>query len=336
VQIQTWIILCFIVGGVSWWYHRGSVDLWPDIPRFLIRCVEYDLLVVLLLGLVVFELSKWKEDPVSPEAMLLLGLLLTVGHFLPRMLVVGNLSLEEPESEQENPRNKLREGLFEFAEGQVREVMVPLGDVFKVGVDQTLAEVISQEDYKPYSRIPVYDTEKDNIVGVLYSKDVIEGSIKDDVFDPTAINVTDYIKEPFLVPELMDQTELLKEFQKRKIHMAIVVDEYGTITGIVTLEDLLETIVGEVQDQRNDNEDFVQETGFREWVLDAKFDLDDLEELVKVEVDCDAAETLGGYVFHKLGQLPREGDSTSYRNLEFTVLAMERYRIRKIGVKETS
>ena len=116
--------------------------------------------------------------------------------------------------------------------------------------------------------------------------------------------------------------------------MAIVVDEYGVITGLVTLEDLMETIVGEWQDKRNDDDNLVHEAGTREWVLDAMIELDDFSQLVGKEVDCEDVETLGGFVFQHMGVLPAVGDRLRNQNLEFEILEMNKYRIRKIGVRE--
>jgi CBS domain containing-hemolysin-like protein len=139
------------------------------------------------------------------------------------------------------------------------------------------------------------------------------------------------------VPEVMETAFLLREFQRRKIHMAIVVDEYGVTTGIVTFEDLMEIIVGEIQDMRNDNSDsLVRQLKSTEWIFDAMMDLEDFSELVEHDFDSDSVETIGGFVFEQVGALPEVGSRIVCDDFEFHVLEMEGYRIRKIKVVKVS
>ncbi|MBT3784946.1 CBS domain-containing protein [bacterium] len=234
----------------------------------------------------------------------------------------------------EVPLNKLREGVLEFAEGTVRDEQVPINDVFKVSEDDTLEQILDNDDYKPYSRIPVYRGLKDNIVGIIFAKELLQAFQAKVRGEVQTTPIKPHIRDAFFVPEVMEQTVLLQEFQKRKMQMAIVVDEYGVISGIVTLEDLIETIVGEVQDLRNDDDNFVHSAGTREWILDAMIELDDFSELVGKPIESDTVETLGGFVFQEVGFLPSVGDALIVRDLEFTVQEMDGYRIRKIGIRE--
>ncbi len=236
--------------------------------------------------------------------------------------------------QQEAQEEWLRQGLMDFSEGVVREVMVPMRDVFTIGVESTVADVLADPEFTPYSRIPVWQSEPDNIVGLVYSKELLHAGLGRQEDQLRRLGIHTHMREPYFVPEVMEQVELLKEFQTRKVQMAIVVDEFGVSSGIVTLEDLMETVIGDMGDRRNDNEDMVQETGLRDWSLDAMIDLQSFSELVGREFESDLVETLGGYIFQHLGQAPLVGHKLVLQGLEFEILEMERYRIRKMRVRE--
>jgi CBS domain containing-hemolysin-like protein len=275
-------------------------------------------------------LSTYSLIPVYKFSVAALQLLLIF--FVRRIGVIHHALAYSGDMPLEESKKKVRQGIFDFCTGTIREVMVPMNDVFKVSDELALSDLTSQDGYCPYSRIPVYRGEKDNIVGILYAKDLIRlGSSQGTEED---ISINSIAREAYHVPEVMEQSQLLREFQNRKIQMAVVVDEYGVSTGIVTLEDLVETIIGEIQDLANDDDEFVQQLDLRSWVLDARLELDDFSELVGKSFESETVETLGGYLFEKMGVLPVEGDAYSEGGLEFSITEMEHYRIRRVAVRE--
>lgn len=246
-------------------------------------------------------------------------------------------STSETVKEEIISRDKIRAGVSDFCDGLVREVMVPLNDVFKISSDFTVADIIASDNYCPYSRIPVYQNEKDNVIGLLYVKEILQHCHNLSLAEIQNFTIKEHIVSPIYVPEVMETSVLLQEFQRRKIHMAIVVDEYGVITGIVTFEDLMEIIVGEIQDMKNDNnDDLIEQLKPTEWVIDAMMDLDDFSEMVGHNFTSEFMETTGGFVFEHLGILPQAEQSLVYDNFEFQVLEMDTYRLRKIKVSKLS
>ncbi len=330
-----WILVALILvyAITNYRFMKASLGFGQGPDSFLMPGLFMDGLSLILLVLPICFVLVPGGGP-GLQTGVVLGFLVLGAHFIPRILVFSALSLEEVSSRLEGEsRDRLREGVIEFAESCVREEMVPINDVFKISEDLSLGEILEKSDYRPYSRIPVYKGQKDNIVGVVYARELIDAAQKMDSA-PWECPVAPLVREPYFVPELMEQSALLQELKKRKIQIAIVVDEFGVITGIVTLEDVIETIVGEVQDRRNDNDSFVLQTGTREWDLDAMIELDDFSELVSKEFESDLVETLGGYVFLQLGYLPAEGDPVVIQGLEFTVTEMQKHRIRRLSVRE--
>ncbi|MEE2924118.1 MAG: transporter associated domain-containing protein [bacterium] len=308
----------------------------------------YELLVLMMLSLLLYEFKLYLSGVDSLDKRIFLLLLLVFSHYLPRMICFSTSKVDSPSDNlDQDSRERLREGLFDFADGSVKEAMVPINDVFKISSKQNIAGLLAHSDFTPYSRIPVFEGEKDNIVGIIYTKHLI-GKISDAYencnvtelsnIELSSFSVVEHIKEAYYVPELMSQLVLLQEFQKRMIQMAIVVDEFGVITGIVTLEDLMETIVGDVQDRRNDDESLLHTSEGKQWVFDAKIDLDDVEEIIgcSLSSEDEEVETLGGYVFQHFGYLPSAGDSLKLQDLEFHVLELENYRLRKVAVKKVA
>jgi len=333
--LEFWVVLLVILSLASYRSLRRAFNFQANLKAFFYLNVVYELLVLTLLGFFLHEIYLYRSGVVSSSSFLFLVFLLVFTHFIPRILCFSTLTLESYEGEGDNEhRDKLREGVLDFAGGVVREAMVPLNDVFQVPRDLTLEEFLQHEDFRPYSRIPVYQGESENVIGLLYAKDLIQ-NFRDSDLKSEDFSLIQYIRPAYYVPEMMEQTALLQEFRRRRIQMAIVVDEYGITTGLVTLEDLMETIVGELQDKKNDDDEFVHHSSAREWVLDAMIDLDDFSDLVGLEIESDSVETLGGYVFESLGRLPEVGEILKQESLEFKVLEMEKYRLRRIAVRRS-
>jgi CBS domain containing-hemolysin-like protein len=334
--MEVWLLLAFVLGVVSFY----SVFFWLNLSSQRNEIVWFSFFhecYVIFLGFYLLYAASlaYKTHLFNPGFWGIVAFILILGNFAPRFYFFSIVpSLEKLKNPVEEDRSRLKEGVLEFCNESVKDAMVPINDVFKVPSDISFEELLELSDFKSYSRIPVYRDEKDNLIGILYAKDVIHESSSKDNEELLKETVKRFIRHAYYVPEVMEQADLLKEFQKRRIQIAIVVDEYGVTTGIVTLEDLLETIIGEIQDQSNDDEHFVEQIGLREWALDARLDLDDFSELVGKNFESDTVDTLGGFVFQEFGALPDVGQILNYKGLEFEVTEMEGYRLRNIKVRE--
>jgi CBS domain containing-hemolysin-like protein len=216
--------------------------------------------------------------------------------------------------------------IFTFGETVVREVMVPRTDMACIPVDAATEELIATIIACGHSRIPVYEGTVDNITGVLYAKDLLkfwgEGSV--------SLDIRKLARLPFYVPETKKLEELLQEFKKRRVHIAIVIDEYGGTSGLITIEDLLEQIVGDIQDEYDVEEELIQLLPDGTTEVDARLPIEDFEQFFDVEVEREKFDTVGGLIFHLLGRIPRNGDQVSCSGILFTVISAGERRIGKL------
>jgi len=241
------------------------------------------------------------------------------------------VAIGEEEGVLEEEERKMIHSILEFGDTIVKEIMVPRTDIVALPEDTTLKEALEVARKEGYSRIPVYSGSIDNIVGILYVKDII-------VFlerGKMDLKVKEIMREPFFVPETKRVDELLKEFQKNKTHMAIVLDEYGGTAGLVTLEDVLEEIVGEIFDEYDFKEEArLEQIGENEWMADGKLDIDAIEEYFGIEITEEETETLGGFVSSLLGHVPQVGEKCVFDGLEFEVVSVANRRVGKIKIKK--
>jgi CBS domain containing-hemolysin-like protein len=214
----------------------------------------------------------------------------------------------------------------------VREIMVPRIDMVAVEADATVDDVLRLVIDKGFSRIPVYEETIDNIIGVVYAKDLLrclaEGR------HPASLK--EIARPPYFIPEGKRIDELLAELREHKVHMAIVVDEYGGTAGLVTIEDVLEEIVGEIQDEFDREEVSIERLTDTEAVLDARVSLDALNELFGLEIKSEDYDTVGGFVYHQLGRMPAPGDEVRADGLVLRVLSIHGHRIKKIRVTKVA
>lgn len=230
----------------------------------------------------------------------------------------------------ENEEKEMIYSIFQFGDTLAREVMVPRIDVVALEINTPLQEALNTIVEAGHSRIPVYDESIDHIRGLLYAKDLLQ--VWRD--GQTDVQIKDLLRSAHFVPESKKAGDLLTDLQQRNIHLAVVVDEYGGMAGLVTLEDLIEEIVGEIRDEYDLNEEEVyQQIGDHEYVFDAGIDLDDLNRLLDIELPTDESDTLGGYIFSKLGKVPIEGETIVDGRVEIEVLRVDDRRIRKIRLK---
>lgn len=217
--------------------------------------------------------------------------------------------------------------IFKFGDTLVREIMVPRIDIFAIDVETQINEATSALIESGYSRIPLYKDNIDNIQGVLYVKDMLKVGYSTGEFK----SLRDLMRQPYLVPESKKLDELLADMQGQRMHMAIVVDEYGGVAGLVTLEDLMEEIVGEIQDEYDLGEEQThQKVSDNEYLFHGRIPLDDFNEIMHSDLSTENADTLGGYLFSHLGRLPRQGEQISEDGIQLTIEQITGRRIRRV------
>jgi putative hemolysin len=222
------------------------------------------------------------------------------------------------------------EGIIKFGNIDVREIMKSRMDVVSADINTRLDELIQIAVTSGYSRIPIFSQTFDNIKGILYVKDLLPHLPKSRNFKWQSL-----IRPPYYVPENKKIDDLLNEFQTKKIHMAIVVDEYGGTSGIITLEDIIEEIVGEITDESDEDETFFNKISETEYLFYGRILLNDLYKIIGVEDDVfgevrGEADTLAGLILELKWEFPEKGEKTSCKNFEFTIEAVDKRRIRQI------
>jgi putative hemolysin len=233
-------------------------------------------------------------------------------------------------SEDISEEKNILEGIIKFGNIDVKEIMKARTDVVSEDIKTNLDDLISVAINSGYSRIPIYDRTFDNVKGILYIKDLLPHIQKSKNFKWQSL-----VRPPYYVPENKKIDDLLNEFQTKKIHMAIVVDEYGGTSGIVTLEDIIEEIVGEITDESDEDEVFFEKLSDYEYLFNGKILLNDLCKILEAEDDIfesvrGDADTLAGLILELKGDFPYKGEKTSFRNFEFTIEAVDKRRIKKI------
>jgi CBS domain containing-hemolysin-like protein len=221
--------------------------------------------------------------------------------------------------------------IFELGDTLAREVMIPRIDVVALDVTAPMTEALDIIMEAGLSRIPVYAETIDNVEGVLYAKDLLP-YLREGRTDTALRSI---LREAYFIPETKKASDLLPDLQARRVHMAIVVDEYGGMAGLVTIEDLLEEIVGEIQDEYDAEEPFVEFVSDNEYVFDARVDLDDLNRLMNVALPTDDSDTLGGFIYTELGKVPVVGDRVTFQDLAFTVESVAGRRIKKVRIEKS-
>jgi CBS domain containing-hemolysin-like protein len=239
----------------------------------------------------------------------------------------GEQGVLEAEEEQ------MISAVIELGEGRVHEVMVPRIDVTAIPVDTPFGDAVDVILREGHSRIPVYEETIDNVVGILYAKDLLPY-----LTDPSSPpDLRRLLRAPLFVPESMSVDDLLHELQRRKVHIAIVLDEYGGTAGIVTIEDLLEEIVGEIQDEYDVEEPMVERISDTEVRFDGRANIDDFAEAFDIDLDDEDREeydTVGGLVYHRIGGVPKVGDTIDVDRVSLTVESTDGRRVGKVrGVR---
>ena len=230
----------------------------------------------------------------------------------------------------EQEERRMLRSIFELGDTLAREIMVPRIDILALDVQTNLPEAVDVLLNTGHTRVPVYQDTVDNILGLLYVKDLLRVWRQGD----TTGSLRSLLRPAYFVPEAKKVDELLAEMQSRRVHMAMVVDEYGGIAGLVTLEDIVEEIVGEIQDEYDLAEESpYNELGGGEYLFMGRVDLDDLNEVLGTHLTKDEADTLGGLVYSRLGRVPLSGESVQVDDLLLTIEQVSGRRIRKVRVR---
>lgn len=239
------------------------------------------------------------------------------------------VTVGEEEGILEEAETDMITSIFEFADTPVREVMIPRIDMVTLESDATVDEAVDLALQGGFSRIPVYEETIDNIIGVLYTKDMLK-QLRD---DHNSLPIRELVRPAYFVPETKKLDDLLREIRQKRTHMAIVVDEYGSVAGLVTIEDLVEEIVGDIQDEYDREENLYEQVTQHEYIFDAKINLDEFNELMNTNLQNEDYDTLGGFLLSQLDKIPVPGDTITYENMTFTVLTTRGLRITKVKVE---
>ena len=210
----------------------------------------------------------------------------------------------------------------------VKEIMVPKVEMVTVGIDEPVSSYIDRVIQSGHSRYPVLGNTMDEVSGILLAKDLLPILSA----GQTEFNIQDMLREANVIPETKKADSLLEEFKKDRSHLAIVVDEYGAISGLVTIEDILEELVGEIEDEHDNEEGELIQISEYEYIADAKLDIESFEEYFALDVGDLDVETIGGLMISKLGVLPKVDDEISLGNMKLKVAVADKRKIKKIGI----
>jgi CBS domain containing-hemolysin-like protein len=286
---------------------------------------------VYVIGRLLMPVSKVLILAANALMLLLPGRGLPKGPFVTEDEIRHMVDVAEEEEEIEEEERELIHSVFEFGDTVVREVMVPRPDMIVIRSGATLDEGLGTIIQGGYSRVPIYEGDTDNIVGVLYAKDLLK-RIHENKKDA---KVAALGRAPLFVPEQKKVAELLREMQEQHVHMAIVVDEYGGTAGLVTIEDLIEEIVGEIVDEYDQEEPLVEPVDENRIRVDAKMPIDEINELLDVDLPHEEWDTVGGLVFGLTGRVPQVGELVRFDSLEFKTERVTGRRVQKVLITKT-
>lgn len=238
---------------------------------------------------------------------------------------------EEHGTLQKDEREMIH-SIFEFGETTVKEIMIPRTDMACINITSPLSEVMKLVKTKLHSRIPVYQERIDHIVGILYVKDLLPYLSKR---PRERFSLAKLVRDPYFVPEQKKIDELLREFQRERIHMALVVDEYGGIAGLVTLEDVIEEIVGEIQDEYDREAPLYKKVDENTYLVDGRMTVEEINENLNFDLPIEEqVETISGFILNILGSLPKEKEKVEFNQYQFVVERIRKNRILKVRIEK--
>lgn len=244
--------------------------------------------------------------------------------------IVSMLEAGQESGELKEEGKKMITGIFAFDDMLAYEVMTPRTDVFSIDINAPTEEYIDELMELRYSRIPVYEDDSDDIIGILYIKDYLIKA-REDGFDN--VDIRAILRKPYFVPETKNIDSLFFELQTTKQHIAILIDEYGGFSGIVTMEDIIEEVMGDIDDEYDEEEPEIQKISEDTYVIDGSMDLDDIDEELNINLQSDNSETIGGFIIDFLGEIPDENDvgkEIQYENYKLRIDSIRDRRIEQI------
>ena len=236
------------------------------------------------------------------------------------------VKMSEEEGSIKQQEEEMIQNIFKLDDTHAVDVMTARPDVFALENNLKVKDVLKLIKEKGYSRVPVYEEDLDTVVGVLYAKDLLGASLE--------TNINTLLRDPFFVPESKRVDNLLREFKQKKVHLAIVVNEHGTTVGVITIEDLIEEIVGEIYDETDPEEEAVpiKEIGPHNYIIEGKTEIDEVEKALKIKLHEKDSSTLSGFMMHQLKKVPDNGDSFSFGGFRFIVRKVESQRVEKVEI----
>ena len=237
------------------------------------------------------------------------------------------VGVSEEEGVLEDVEKEMIFNVFDFADSQAKDVMVQRVDIVAVDTEATYEEVLEVIKTEQFSRIPVYNQTIDDIVGVLYVKDlIIAGQNKE------GFKVSDYMREPYYTFEFKKIKELFNEMKKTRNHLSVVLDEYGGTVGIVTIEDLIEEVFGDIEDEYDDYDKEIEVVKEDEYIVDGSAKLDDISELIGVNMESEEFDSVGGLIIGELGRFPDNKEEVTLNKIRFVVEEVDKNRIKKVRI----
>ncbi len=244
--------------------------------------------------------------------------------------LISLVDVGEEKGTLQQDEKEMIHSIFEFGETTVREIMVPRIDMISVSADADMNHLLDLIRKHMHSRMPVYQEKVDNITGIIYAKDLLPFLDKP---GPATVELSKLARPAHFVPEQKKIDDLLREFQTEKIHMAIVVDEYGGTAGLVTLEDIIEEIVGEIQDEHDIEQPLYQKISNTEFIVDGSMDLEEINDQLGLSLPTEeGVETLAGFLFGLFGSVPAEKQTIDYNGYEFVITKVIRRRIKQVRI----
>jgi putative hemolysin len=341
------VIIHYLLFAVAVWlylsYTKGAPALWgalalAALAGFLLLVIEYA-----LEGLILPRAEAWAArfsalaqlvDAIFAPFSALLMLLLGSPQMLEKRLspvtedeLRSWVEEGQPEGSLEQGERKMIYSIFHFGDTLAREIMVPRIDILALEVNIPLEEAILALNQSGHSRVPVFEETVDNVIGLLYAKDLLRARVE----GQKIASLRSMLRPAYFVPEAKKVDELLREMQSRSVHMALVVDEYGGIAGLVTLEDIVEEIVGEIRDEYDQSEELLYEkVNDNETIFHGRIDLDDFNNVMGSNLPKDVADTLGGFIYSQIGRVPVGGEQIETGNLLLTVEQVSGRRIHRV------
>ena len=250
--------------------------------------------------------------------------------FVTRDEIEQFVKIGEESGALEASERRMIDGIIDFDETRVHEIMIPRTDMIALEAEDTLAEAVKIFIDEGHSRLPVYEESPDNIIGILYVKDTLKNLLNSDL----TCEVRNLLRKPIFVPETIRTAELLENMRREHIHIAIIVDEYGGVAGLVTMEDILEQIVGEIQDEYDQEAPEIQKLEDGSYLVQGGISLENLSEALGSEFESDDAESLGGLVLTLSGSFPEAGEIFEYGGWKIKVEALEDHRITLLNLSK--